>query len=111
MSNDASADGRLDKVAAKLVIRGLHVRIPLHEPLSPDNPDADTIWVHNPASGQYAAVTYVSSGPGSGDVFLELTYRTALDKDPDGADMADRVARLLSANPMPGRMRTLCPPP
>jgi hypothetical protein len=104
MSNDAPADGRLDKVAAKLVIRGLHVNIPVDRPLSPGDPDADFIWVHDPASGQYAQVSYVSSGPGSGDVLLELTYRTTPDKDPDGADMADRVVRLLSAASMSGQM-------
>ena len=102
--NDASADERLDQVAAELISRGLHVNIPVDKPLSPGDPDADFIWVHNPASGQYAQVSYVSSGPCPADVFLELTYRTAPDKDPDGAHMADRVARLLSAAPMPDRM-------
>lgn len=97
MSNDPAADGRLDKVAATLVIRGLHVRIPVDTPLSPDDPDADSILVHNPVSGQYAQVTYVSSGLSSGDACLELTYQTAPDEDPDGVHMADRVVRLLSA--------------
>jgi hypothetical protein len=97
MSNGPAADDRLDKVAATLVIRGLHVRI--DKPLSPDDPDADSILVHNPASGQYAQVTYVSSGLSSGDACLELTYQTAPDEDPDGAHMSDRVVRLLSAAP------------
>ncbi len=104
MSNDTPADERLDKVAAELTSRGLHVNIPIDKPLSPGDPDADFIWVRNPASGQYAQVSYVSSGPHSADVFLELTYRTAPDKDPDGAHMADQVARLLSAIPVPDRM-------
>jgi hypothetical protein len=104
VSNDAVVNGRLDEVAAKLVIRGLHVRVPVDRPLSPDDPDADSIWVHNPASGQYAQVSYVSSGLGSGDACLELTYQTALDEDPDGAEMADRVVRLLSAAPMSAGM-------
>jgi hypothetical protein len=97
VSNDAAADDRLDKVAAKLVNRGLHVRIPVDKPLSPGDPDADTILVRNPASGQCAQVSYVSSGLTSGDACLELTYQTTPDEDPDGADMADRVVRLLSA--------------
>jgi len=101
VSNDTSADKRLDNVAAKLVIRGLHVRIPIDKPLSPDDPDADSIWIHNPASEQYAQVSYVSAGLGSGDACLELTYQTALDEDPEGAHMADRVVRLLSAAPIP----------
>jgi hypothetical protein len=105
VSKDAPADERLDKIAAELIGRGLHVNIPVDKPLSPGDPDADFIWVHNPASGQYAQVSYVSSGPGSGDAFLlELAFRTAPDKDPDGAQMADRVARLLSAVPVPDRM-------
>jgi hypothetical protein len=99
VSNDAAADDRLDKVAAKLVNRGLHVRIPVDKPLSPGDPDADTILVRNPASGQCAQVSYVSSGLTSGDACLELTYQTAPDEDPDGAHMADRVVRLLSAGP------------
>jgi hypothetical protein len=99
VSTDVPADGRLDNVAAKLVVRGLFVRVPIDVPLSPDDPDADSIWVHNPASGQYAQIGYVSSGLGSGDACLELTYQTAPDEDPDGAQMADRVDRLLSAGP------------
>ena len=99
MSTDVPADGRLDNVAAKLVVRGLYVRVPIDVPLSPDDPDADSIWVHNPASGQYAQVSYVSSGLNSGNPCLELTYQTAPDEDPDGAHMADRVVRLLSAGP------------
>jgi hypothetical protein len=97
MGNDAMVNGRLDEVAAKLIIRGLHVRVPVDVPLSPDNPDANSIWVHNPASGKYAQVSYVSSGLDSGGACLELTYQTAPDEDPDGAEMADRVVRLLSA--------------
>jgi len=101
VSEDAPADERLDKVAAELISRGLHVNIPADKPLSPGDPDADFIWVRNPASGQYAQVSYVSSGPRPADVFLELTYRTAADKDPGGAHMADRVVLLLSAAPAP----------
>ncbi len=100
VSMDAAADERLDKVAADLISRGLHVNIPVDEPLSPGNPDADFIWVRNPANGQYAQVSYAISGSRSADVFLELTYRTAPDKDSDGAHMADRIARLLSAGPV-----------
>ncbi|HEY6314124.1 MAG TPA: hypothetical protein VIY52_25460 [Streptosporangiaceae bacterium] len=100
MSNHAPADERLDKVAAELISRGLHVNIPVDKPLSPGDPDADFIWVHNPASGQYAQVSYVSSGSHPADVFLELTYRTAPDEDPDGAHMADRVVLLLFAAPI-----------
>ncbi len=96
-SNDAPADDRLEKVAAELISRGLHVNIPVDKILSPGDPDTDFIWVRNPASGQYAQVSYVSSGPRAGDVFLELTYQTAPDKDPDGVHMADRVVLLLSA--------------
>ena len=102
VNNDASADEWLDKVAAELISRGLHVRIPIDDPLSPDDPDADSILIHNPASGQYAEVRYVISGPGAGDFALELTYRTAPSEDPDGAQMADRVVRLLSASAIPG---------
>jgi hypothetical protein len=102
MGNDAPADERLNNVAAKLVIRGLHVQVPIDAPLSPDHPDADSIWVHSPASGQYAQVSYVNSGLSSGDACLELTYQTAPDEDPDGAYMADRVVRLLSTAPIPG---------
>ena len=100
MSNDAPTDKRLGNVAAKLVIGGLHVRMPIDAPLSPDDPDADSIWVHNPASGQYAQVRYVSSGLSSGGACLELIYQTALDEDPDGTHMTDRVVRLLSAGPI-----------
>jgi hypothetical protein len=99
MSTDVPADRRLDNVAAKLAVRGLHVRVPINVRLSPDDPDADSIWVHNPASGQYAQVSYVSSGLSSGDACLELTYQTAPDEDPDGAHMTDCVVRLLSAGP------------
>jgi hypothetical protein len=102
MSEDVPADERLDKVAAELIGRGLHVNIPVDKPLSPGDPDADFIWVRNPASGQYAQISYVSSGPRPADFCLELTYRTGADKDPDGAQMADRVALLLSAAPIPG---------
>ena len=115
VSKDAPADERLDKVAAELISRGLHVNIPVDKPLSPGNPDADFIWVHNPATGQYAQVSYVNSGPRSIDIFLELTYRTAPDKDPDGAHIADRVALLLSAAPIPnphsyGLLTDVCRP-
>jgi hypothetical protein len=116
VSEDALTDERLDKVAAELISRGLHVNIPVGKPLSPGDPDADFIWVRNPASGQYAQVSYVSSGPRPADVFLELTYRTAADKDPDGAHMADRVARLLSDAPdtqprnRTDRLRDVCRP-
>ena len=102
VSNDAAADDRLDNVAANLMSHGLHVNIPIDEPLSPCDPD-DCIGVYDPASGQYAEVGYVSSGRDSGEVFLELTYRTAPDKDPDGTHMADGVVRLLSTAPMPDR--------
>lgn len=50
MSNDAPADDRLDNVAAELIGRGLHVNIPIDKPLSPGDPDADSIWVRNPAN-------------------------------------------------------------
>jgi len=104
VSNDAPADDRLDNVAAELIGRGLHVNIPIDKPLSPGDPDADSIWVRNPANEQYAQVSYVSSGLGSADVFpLELTYQTAADEDPDGAHMAERVVRLLSASAIPDR--------
>ena len=104
MNNDAPADERLDKVAAELISRGLHVRVAIDGDLSPDDPDADSILVHNPVSGQYAEVSYVSSGPGAGDVVLELTYQTAPAEDPDGAHMAGRIVRLLSASAIPDRM-------
>ncbi len=103
MSNDPAADERLDKVAGKLITQGLHVRVPIDGPLSPGDPDADSIWVHNPASGQYAQISY--AGPdGNGDFCLELTYRTDPDQDPDGAHMTERVVRLLSASPLRGRL-------
>ncbi len=38
MNNDAPADERLDKVAAELIGRGLHVRVPIDSDLSPDDP-------------------------------------------------------------------------
>lgn len=104
VSNDATADDTLDKVAVNLMRHGLHVNIPIDKPLSPRDPDADSILVRNPASGQIAEIGYVSSGRNSGEVFLELTYRTAPDKDPDGTHMAEGVVRLLSAAPMPDRM-------
>jgi hypothetical protein len=116
VGEDAPAEERLDKVAAELISRGLHVNIPIDKPLSPGDPDADFIWVANPASGQYAQVSYVSSGPRPADIFLELTYRTATDKDPDGAHMADRVVWLLSAAPgtqpcnLTDRLRGVCRP-
>jgi hypothetical protein len=99
VSTDVPADRRLDNVTAKLVVSGLHLRVPIDKPLSPDDPDAGSIWVNNPASGQFAQVSYVSSGLSSSDACLELTYQTAPDEDPDGAHMADRVVRLLSAGP------------
>lgn len=102
MSTDAPADERLDKIAAELISRGLHVNIPVEKPLSPGDPEADFIWVANPASGQYAQISYVSSAPHSADFCLELTYRTAPDEDPDGTHMAGRAARLLSVDPIPG---------
>jgi hypothetical protein len=104
VNNDVRADDRLDKVAAELIGRGLHVRVAIEGDLSPDDPDADSILIHNPVSGQYAQVGYVSSGPDVGDVVLELTYQTAQAEDPDGAHMAGRVARLLSASAIPDRM-------
>lgn len=98
MSNDAVADDRLDQVAANLMSHGLHVNIPIDKPLSPYDPDADSIGVCNPANGRYARVGYVSSGRNCGGVFLELTYQTAPDGDPDGAHIADGVVRLLSTD-------------
>jgi hypothetical protein len=104
VNNDAPTDERRDQVAAELIGRGLYVRVPIDGPLSPDDPDADSILIHNPLSGQYAQVSYVSSGPDAGDVVLELTYQTAPAEDPDGAHMAERVVRLLSASAIPDRM-------
>ncbi len=104
VSNDAAANERLDKVAAELISRGLHENIPVGKPLSPGDPDADFIWVRSPRQRTIRQVSYVSSGPRSADIFLELTYRTAPDKDPDGAHMADRVTWLPSAAPIPDRM-------
>ena len=83
-----AADDRLGNAAANLMSHGLHVNIPIDEPLSPCDPD-HCIGVYDPASGQYAEVGYVSSGRDSGEVFLQPTYRTAPDKDPDGTHMAD----------------------
>jgi hypothetical protein len=102
VNNAAPTDQRLDKVAAELIRYGLNVRTPIDGPLSPGDPDADSISVYNPVSGQYAEVRYVSSGRGAGDVVLELTYQTAPAEDPDGVHMADRAIRLLSAAPIPG---------
>lgn len=96
MSNDATADDILDKVTTNLLNHGLHVNIPIDVPFSPYDPEADCILVRNPVSGQYAKVGYVSSRDNSDEVFLELTYRTAPDKDPDGIHIADGVVRLLS---------------
>jgi hypothetical protein len=96
VSNDATSDDRLDKVAANLMSHGLHVNIPIDAPLSPCDPGADSIGARNPANGRCAKVGYVSSGRNCGEVFLELTYQTAPDGDPDGTHMVDGVVRLLS---------------
>ncbi len=85
MSYGAATDDRLGQVAVSLMLHGLGVQIPPDASLSPGDLDADYIVARHPASGECAKVGYVSSEDDTGAIFLELTYRTGTELDPDGA--------------------------
>jgi hypothetical protein len=94
MSDDV-AGGLLEKVAADLMQRGLHVDIPAGEP-PPGEADTSFISVRGAITGQYAEIALVRHGPGPDEAFLQLSYWTALGDDPDGLQMASRVRCLLA---------------
>jgi hypothetical protein len=93
VSHSAAADDRLGQVAVSLMRHGLGVQLPLDPSMSPDDLDADSIVVRSPASGECAYVRYVRFEDDSDTIFLELTYRTGTDLDPNGAHLGrDRYA-------------------